>query len=308
MTDSSEVISPSIGSFTAHNILLPDGSRTIPDKSDLLADHGPMQAARRVLDLLFPYGPKQRSIADLGCLEGGYTLEFARLGMRALGIEVRQSNFENCMAIKEAFPHLRNLNFIKDDVWNIRNYGKFDTIFCCGLLYHLDRPMEFIRLLGETSRYAIIVNTHIAISSKDASERLSDMTENEGVPGRWFHEYDPDSTDPAALEQKNWQSWANYRSFWPSAPALLNAMQYAGFDLLFEQADWLSPDIPGSMTGSLYASWGRRTFVGIRTKMSGRGLLGSLLARAHQIRPRSVHFRSAKTARVTPSRTPKSPK
>ena len=228
-----------MGSFTAHNILLPDGSRTMPDVAELLADIGPMRAVCRLLDILFPYGPLGRSIADLGCLEGGYTLEFARLGMKALGIEVRESNFENCLTVQRAFPDLKNLHFAKDDVWNIRRYGAFDIIFCCGLLYHIDRPIEFIRLLGETAHYAIILNTHVALPSEDSSGHLSEMTENEGVPGRWYREYDPNTTDRASLDQLSWASWGNYRSFWPTAPALFKALEDAGFDLLFEQADWL---------------------------------------------------------------------
>jgi hypothetical protein len=41
-------------------------------------------------------------IADLGCLEGGYAVEFTRMGFsEVVGIEVRKSNFANCMFVKE---------------------------------------------------------------------------------------------------------------------------------------------------------------------------------------------------------------
>jgi hypothetical protein len=133
-------------------------------------------------------------------------------------------------------------------------------------------------LLGETAHYAIILNTHVALPSEDSSGHLSEMTENEGVPGRWYREYDPNTTDRASLDQLSWASWGNYRSFWPTAPALFKALEDAGFDLLFEQADWLSPDIPGSMKAWLYASFGRRALVGIRTKQARRGLFGTLRA------------------------------
>ena len=66
-------------------------------------------------------------IADLGCLEGGSTVEFARLGFQSLGIDVREPNIEACRYVqsKTALP---NLTFARDDVWNIANYGSFDAV------------------------------------------------------------------------------------------------------------------------------------------------------------------------------------
>jgi hypothetical protein len=48
-------------------------------------------SARRVLETVFPGDKSKFRIADLGCLEGGYTVEFARMGFQALGLEVRDS-------------------------------------------------------------------------------------------------------------------------------------------------------------------------------------------------------------------------
>jgi hypothetical protein len=79
-------------SFTAHNIKLPDGSETMPEIGYLVSDSPWMKAAARVLRVVFRDTLADKSIADLGCLEGGYTVEFSRMGMQATGIEVRQSN------------------------------------------------------------------------------------------------------------------------------------------------------------------------------------------------------------------------
>jgi 2-polyprenyl-3-methyl-5-hydroxy-6-metoxy-1,4-benzoquinol methylase len=126
--------------FTAHNIRLDDGSETRPG-TGLLADGPWCLAAKRLLNMLFPEGVAGKRIVDLGCLEGGYAVEFARMGMESLGLEVRQSNFDNCLYVKDRI-RLPNLKFIKDNAWNIASYGRFDVIFCCGLLYHLDRPFH----------------------------------------------------------------------------------------------------------------------------------------------------------------------
>ena len=86
----------------------------MPDRP-LLADTPRMQATARVLRLVYRDAVAAQSIVDLGCLEGGYTVEFARMGMRSTGIEVRQSNYANCMLVKNKVQ-LPNLEFHNDDV------------------------------------------------------------------------------------------------------------------------------------------------------------------------------------------------
>jgi hypothetical protein len=39
-------------------------------------------------------------MADLGCLEGGYTVQFARMGLQALGLEVRDVNIAACWYVQ----------------------------------------------------------------------------------------------------------------------------------------------------------------------------------------------------------------
>jgi 2-polyprenyl-3-methyl-5-hydroxy-6-metoxy-1,4-benzoquinol methylase len=120
-------------SFTAHNIRLDDGSLTKPEQSWLIEDVPLLKFSKQFLQTAFPEGFAGKRIVDLGCLEGGYTVGFARAGFDALGIEVRQNNFENCQRVK-AGTNLPNLTFAWDDVRNLGKYGVFDAIFCCGLL------------------------------------------------------------------------------------------------------------------------------------------------------------------------------
>ncbi len=182
-----------------------------------------------------------RRIVDLGCLGGGYTAEFARLGFDALGIEIRQTNFENCLAVKNAVD-LPNLHFVRDNVWNVANYGEFDAVFCCGILYHLDRPREFLRLVSGQCRRIILVQTHFStlapIEDSPALLKfnLSPMSENEGLPGRWYPEHNLDHlAESEALEKMSWTSWENNRSFWIQREYLIEAIHENGFDMVFEQ-------------------------------------------------------------------------
>jgi SAM-dependent methyltransferase len=179
------------GSFTAHNIRLDDGTETYPAAGWLMSENGIFQAARRLLQIVYPEDLKGRSIVDIGCLEGGFTTEFARLGMAATGIEVRESNYRNCLRIK-AGTNLPELRFVRDDATNIGNYGPFDAVFICGLLYHLDRPRQFLADAARICRRVLFLETHVTHADRTPSVdiyKLSEVTENEGLRGRWYPEY-----------------------------------------------------------------------------------------------------------------------
>ena len=100
--------------FTAHNIHLDDGTFTMGSPENELARHPRAESAVRFLRALFPQGCKGKRIADLGCLEGGYAVEFARMGFDTLGIEVRSNNFSNCLYVKKHLD-LPNLEFAQDN-------------------------------------------------------------------------------------------------------------------------------------------------------------------------------------------------
>lgn len=248
-------------SFAAHNVQLPDGSATFPDAGMYLADNPWFHAAQNVVRVLYGDDTRGKRIADLGCMEGGYTVAFAQMGMDATGIEVRTSNIENCHYLKNAFG-LSNLNFIQDDVLNIGKFSPWDVIFCCGLLHHLESPRSFVKLMGQMARDAVIINTHFATERPSEVFSLSEMTEHEGLPGRWFAEHDLEIGEE--LERLNWNSWANKRSFWLTRPALLQSLRDAEFNMVFELVDHLADNILGEMTTGGYFTHSRGIFVGIR--------------------------------------------
>lgn len=244
-------------------------------------------AAKRLLDGTLPGSKVNFRIADLGCLEGGYAVEFARLGYQTLGLDVRESNIDACRYVQSKVA-LPNLAFARDDVWNIPKYGMFDAVFCCGLFYHLDRPREFLKVLSDVTKRVLILQTHFSQAGDSpawirprrlrralsrvfplkhtatTTHKLSSLSENEGLPGRWVSEF---RSERAFLDRENrrWASWNNRKSFWVQREYILQSLRDSGFDLVLEQFDWLGSKLALEMTRGSYRSSGRGTFIGIKT-------------------------------------------
>jgi SAM-dependent methyltransferase len=254
--------------FTAHNVRLDDGSYTFPQAApvDTVGDY---VCVKNLLPLLYPEGWQGRSIVDLGCLEGGFATEFARLGLESTGIDVRESNIANARYIKSR-TNLPNLRFIRDDAWNVGKHGPFDMVFCVGLHYHIDDQRRFLQEMAGACRKAIFIDTHVApeFDHEPAVKtfNLSPLTTHEGLPGRWYAEHDLDAaTDKKRLNVMKWASWSNRRSFWPTKGGLIASMRAAGFSTVVEDFDqllnwpvhYLSPE-------GWHAQTARAMFVGIK--------------------------------------------
>ena len=215
--------------FTAHNIELGNGKWTLPGEPPIGAEPISTSYLRTMRQLC----PPPARIADLGSLEGGYAVHFARAGYEVLGIEGQPENFARCEWVAERV-RLDRLRFVCDDVRNIAAYGEFDAVLCAGLLYHLDRPVEFLRELGDVTRRLLIVSANHATREGHeldtyAPELSAELTEHEGRLGRWFEE-----------RPSPWSSLGNARSFWLERNELMGTIIEAGFPTVFEQFDWVS--------------------------------------------------------------------
>ena len=223
--------------FRSHNIELTPGVWTLPG-----ADPMPtLQPLREAVGILRDNLPAGSTVLDLGCLEGGFAVEFARAGYDVTGLEVRQSNFARCQYVADRVG-LSNLRFRNADAWHAESYGQFDAVFCGGLLYHIDRVAAFADLLASLTNQLLIANTHFAVESGPQQHRLDPITEHDGYRGRWYTEF-PDLATFANREQYHLSSWDNRRSFWLLRDELPRLLADVGFD----QVDDLAP--PTDATG-----------------------------------------------------------
>ena len=214
--------------FAGHNIRLADGSETLPG-TPLIAENGITQAALRMLSVCLPlrHGERRPLVADLGCLEGGYAVAFARAGYQVVGWEARESNHAKCVHVQQRTEPLPLL-FTRGDVRDLEASGTFDAVFCAGLLYHLDAPDEFLRMLGRVTARLLIVQTHFATWTD---------TVHEGRRGHWYAD-NPQEADPFG-------SHVNPQSFWMAPEDLMQAIRDAGFGVVLRQYDYLESIVDG---------------------------------------------------------------
>lgn len=222
--------------LTQHNIVLPGGHQTAPGLPRV-DQSGVFITALHELGEIFP--AHDATVADLGCLEGGYAAEFARAGYDVTGIEVRQENYEGAVAIQAALG-LPNLRFICGDAREVLPGMSFDAVFCSGLLYHLDAPVAFLNLLGRVTRRLLILNTHFSLAGghpeevHQANEHCRPGGDShEGRTGHWFEE-----------TATRWSSYGNQESFWLCKEDLIASLHAAGFADVSERPGWTTAATP----------------------------------------------------------------
>lgn len=217
------------GQWTAHNIQLADGLYTIDNR--LVGDEIKL---RRILQIVSDIAAKpleELRVLDLACLEGLYSIEFARHGAEVVAIEGRKANIEKARLAKEVLS-LTNLELIQDDVRNLSvdRHGMFDVVLCLGVLYHLDVPdvFHFVENIAEVCGGFAIFDTHVSLTE----ERCHNYRGHK-YGGKNYVEHSVDST-PEQREQALWASLDNTASFWFTKPSLCNLIARSGFSSVYE--------------------------------------------------------------------------
>jgi hypothetical protein len=158
--------------------------------------------------------PQARRILEVGSLEGGQTFRLAeRPGSRIVAVESREFNNKKARYVQSLLK-IKNVEFVQADVETtpLLSFGRFDAVLCCGLLYHLPRPWEFLDQLGSVTR-GVYVGTHYA-----AEEKVTETIN--GFPGHWYQELG--YADP--------MSGMSPRSFWITLPSLIARLKKNGFN------------------------------------------------------------------------------
>lgn len=161
---------------------------------------------------------------ELGCLEGGQTVELAQRGYKITAVEGRPENARRARWICRLIR--ANALILDADLETVplREFGGFDVVFCSGLLYHLPRPREMVEQLP-----AVAPNLFLSTHYTENEETIAN-----GIAGRWYYEAGGD--DPL--------SGLSQRSFWPTRAALLDLLRANGYSQIEITRDWAHPNGP----------------------------------------------------------------
>jgi hypothetical protein len=169
------------------------------------------------IEMFFRTFPGVATILELGSLEGGHTLGLARQpGVSSvLGVEGRAENLARARFAARLLE-AGNVEFVQGDLEKVAlaQFGKFDAIFCCGLLYHLPEPWKLLRQFVEISPRAFLW-THYC-KDEDADTAVAGYTGRMQVEGG--------RAEPL--------SGLSSHSFWPTLDELQRMLSDAGFGRL----------------------------------------------------------------------------
>jgi SAM-dependent methyltransferase len=163
-------------------------------------------------------------VLELGCLEAGQTVELARRGYKVTAIEGRDENVRRARWICRLFETDAVILAADLETVPLREFGRFDVVFCSGLLYHLPRPWELVEQLPAVAAN-VFLSTHYA--------EKQHATAN-GIAGRWYSE----------LGREDPLSGLSERSFWPTKAALLDLLRANGYREIEVTRDWAHPNGP----------------------------------------------------------------
>jgi Methyltransferase domain len=123
---------------------------------------------------------------ELGALEGAHTFLLAEHpGMqRVLALEGREANLRKARFVQELLQ-IGNVEFAQANLEHVElnTFGKFDAVFCSGLLYHLPEPWRLIDQLAAIAPVLFIWTQYATESgATDVGQGLRGMIHVEGGP------------------------------------------------------------------------------------------------------------------------------
>ena len=141
-----------------HNFDLPFGLKTINNQIDSPANN--INKLSKILKLFAPQEFNKKKILDIGCSDGYFSIELAKLNSNlVVGTDLDEIRIKRAKFIKEIFE-LENVNFYSEPFEKIiqNNYKdiKFDIIIALGLLHRLPNPQMFLEQISYLSETVIL--------------------------------------------------------------------------------------------------------------------------------------------------------
>lgn len=103
-----------------------------------------------------------KRILDVGCNDGWFSFEYAKLGADVTGVDARDEAIRRANLIKSHFGAKASflIGDLEDRAFVEKQLSEpFDVVLFYGILYHLTDPINVLKRMGALSRRAIAVQT-----------------------------------------------------------------------------------------------------------------------------------------------------
>jgi len=115
-----------------------------------------MKSRRSQLAVLFagvsPQSFEGKSVLEVGCGHGHLGAELEKLGATVVSLDGREGNIRQ---LRKKFPN-RDAYVCDACSPELEQYGPVDIVFAFGLLYHLPKPVEFLRACSKLADVLLI--------------------------------------------------------------------------------------------------------------------------------------------------------
>ncbi|MEX0721659.1 MAG: TIGR04290 family methyltransferase [Balneolaceae bacterium] len=139
-----------------HNIHLPDGSETAPDH--FLGDFPAFKWAE--IKNHIPADMSGKTVLDVGCNAGFYTIELARRGASVTAIDLDPHYLRQAEWVADIWELQENIEFKQLQVYDLaKSDEKFDIVWFMGVFYHLRYPLLALDILSEKSNEMLVFQT-----------------------------------------------------------------------------------------------------------------------------------------------------
>jgi SAM-dependent methyltransferase len=218
-----------------HNIALPHGVYTAACEDYYPAHREVMRIVHERLGGEFT----GQRIADIGCLEGYFSIECAVQGADVLGVDGKLLNLRKCEFVRSVLGADR-ATFVQRDAMEITRQavGRFDAVLALGLLYHLENPHDFLENVAGLCDGFAVIDTHIALEDQPETIKegwrpeLSDLRTfrfgGREYEGRLFREF-PVGTPREVKDVSPTASLENELSVWLTEESLVRMLHDVGF-------------------------------------------------------------------------------
>ena len=176
------------------------------------------------VERFFHYAPEAETILELGSLEGAqsFILAEGRCVQRVLALEGREANLRKARFV-QGLLQMRKVEFAQANLEHadLTQFGKFDAVFCSGLLYHLPEPWKLIEQLPVVAPILFIWTQYAR--EEDAEEV------GPGLRGKIQVEGGPEEPLSGMSSTATWLTLASLR-------ALLSRSGYKRIDIIHDDA------------------------------------------------------------------------